>query len=107
VGGWEVLRWVNLCLAAALVIVIAARATARARLASRIGLAVVLGWVAVDTAITLTGAAVGPGWHPPVRTALLLLSGYWLWTDYRHEMAETRVRVALAALIDGEPTDPV
>jgi hypothetical protein len=105
VGGWEILRWLNLCLAAALVIVIAARATARAPWASRIGLAVVLGWVAVDTAVTLTGASVGPGWHPPVRTALLLLSAYWLWSDYRHEMAETRVRVALAALIDGEPGD--
>jgi hypothetical protein len=104
VGGWEILRWVNLCLAATLVIIIAARVTARAAMASRTGLAVVLGWVAVDAVTTWTASA-DPGWRVPVRTGLLLLSGYWLWSDYRHEMAETRVRIALAAVVNGEPDD--
>lgn len=101
-GGWEVLRWVNLCLAATLIIVIAARATARAAAVARIGLAVILAWVVVDTATTWAGED-GPSWRVPVRTGLLLLSGYWLWTDYRRQMAEARVAAALAALVDGEP----
>lgn len=103
--GWEVLRWVNLCLAATLVLIAGARATARAPVASRVGLAVVLGWVTVDAAATWDSGQ-GPGWRIPVRTGLLLLSGYWLWVDYRHEMAQARVTAALAALIEGEPTDP-
>lgn len=101
---WEWLRWVNLSLAVALLLVIGARSTQAAPVPVRVGLVLVGGWVAVDAA-TSWGTALDPGWRIPARTGLLLLSGWWLWVDYRHAMAETRIRGALAALVDDDPAD--
>jgi hypothetical protein len=104
--GWELLRAVNLSLAAALAIVIVAR-TVTAPTGVRAGLAVVLGWVVVDAA-THWGPDVEGGGSILARTGLLLASGWWLWADYRLQMAEARTLAALTALVnpDDDPDGP-
>lgn len=100
---WELLRAVNLSLAAALTLVIVAR-TVAAPTGVRAALAVALGWVVVDAA-THWGPDVEGGGSILARTGLLLASGWWLWSDYRHQMAEARIVAALTLLVDGEPDD--
>jgi hypothetical protein len=96
---YEVVRWVNLLLASTLTLLMLIRfgGFLRASYASKMGRLVVFGWVtstAYGTWEALHLEAV-PGFRIPAVTSVLILTGYWIWVEFRHDSEERRLEAAL------------
>jgi hypothetical protein len=100
---YEAIRWVNLLLASTLTLLMLIRAGGflRSSYASKMGRLVVFGWV------TSTGYGswealhleAVPGFRIPAVTSVLILTGYWIWVEYRSDKEERRMAEALQELL--------
>lgn len=96
---YESIRYANLVLAGALTLLMLTRlgAFARAPWPSKVGRLAVFGWVTVNgygTWEALT-TAVSPGFRVPAVTSVLLLSGYWIFTEWQEDRWHRLLSAAL------------
>jgi hypothetical protein len=108
---YETVRWANLLLASTLTLLWLFRlgAFARAPWPSKLGRLTVFGWVsstAYGTWEALEQAA-SPGLRVPTVTSVLLLSGYWIFEEWRQDRLWRLLPTDLRALLrDSQPVTP-